>query len=231
MRIVVLSDTHSMHSRIQEVPEGDVLVHAGDFLTLNTRKRLDDFRDWFLGTGRKFKHQILIPGNHDLMFEPYDAPHPSSRYLGTRRTAEYWAPYPHLNFLLDSAIEIDGLKFWGSPWTPAYGDGWAFNLGRGPEIGERWAKIPSDTDVLITHGPPHGILDECPSDGSVSGMENAGCEELLREVCNRVRPKVHLFGHIHEGSGEIEQHGIKFVNASICDGDYRPVNPVRVVEI
>lgn len=230
MRIVVMSDTHSMHDRIDKIPEGDVLVHCGDFLGANRIENLDRFARWFRLAGKNFRASIIVPGNHDLMFEPYDAPYRSPRYSGKRENQEYWARYSWIHFLSDTGVEIDGVKFWGSPWTPAF-NRWGFNLPRGGELAQAHAKIPSDTDVLITHGPPHGILDECPSAKAWSRTENAGCEDLLREVCNRIRPKVHLFGHIHEGSGEIEQHGIKFVNASICDGEFKPTNPVRVVEI
>jgi Icc-related predicted phosphoesterase len=100
---------------------------------------------------------------------------------------------------------------------------WAFNLPRGPRLAAEWAKIPDTTDVLITHGPPMGILDH------VWG-EHVGCADLLARIA-AVKPKVHAFGHIHEGSGVLVQDGTTYVNASICDGEYRPVNPIRVVDL
>ncbi len=125
-----------------------------------------------------------------------------------------------------SAVEIDGLKIYGSPWQPRFYD-WAFNLNRGAELEEKWRLIPPDTDVLITHGPPHGILDEVERQYYI---ENTGCEELRKRV-EMICPKLHVFGHIHCGYGQIEKFGTEFVNASNCDEEYNPVNLPVIIDL
>ncbi|HNC99840.1 MAG TPA: metallophosphoesterase, partial [Myxococcota bacterium] len=112
---------------------------------------------------------------------------------------------------------------WGSPWQPRFFD-WAFNLDRGEPLRRVWQKIPDGIDILVTHGPPKGILDRVQRGGEV------GCEEL-REALRRVRPRLHVFGHIHEAYGQLHLDGTHFVNAASCNLDYRPVNPPVVVEL
>ncbi len=206
MRIVVVSDTHNMHDRI-EIPDGDVLVHGGDCLGHGTLEELDAF-DRFLGK-LPHPHKILIAGNHDWCFER--DPRAARRLV---KNAIY---------LEDDGVELDGTKFYGSPWQPWFFD-WAFNLERGEPLRKVWAKIPEDTDVLITHGPPHGILDR-----TIRG-EHVGCEELLKRV-DAVKPKLHLFGHIHEGYGQEHRGDTLFVNASTCDVRYEPVNAPVVLTL
>ncbi len=112
---------------------------------------------------------------------------------------------------------------WGSPWQPRFGD-WAFGLDRGPAIRERWDLIPDGLDVLITHGPPAHIGDRL-----LSG-EHVGCEDL-RQVVRQRRPRLHVFGHIHEGYGVVREGGITYVNASVCDAAYRAVNRPVVISL
>lgn len=223
MRLVVISDTHSLH-RMVTVPPGDVLIHCGDFCGRDLVMQVEDVAEWM--AQHPHPHKIVIAGNHDVMFER--APH------------EFAAPHSFTKrgilYLCDSGTVIEGVKFWGSPWQPEFCD-WAFNLPRGEALAEKWALIPDDIDVLITHGPPKNILDGCPPHppsghrGMPRETFHAGCKDLRAAIFDRVRPKVHLFGHIHEGSGEHTEDGIRFVNASICTGDYRPVNPARVVDL
>lgn len=206
MRLVCISDTHSMHRQIT-VPDGDILIHAGDCLGVGTLEELEDLDNWF--SEQPHSHKILIAGNHDwcLQDEPADAE-------ALIRNAIY---------LRDSGTEIEGVKFWGSPWTPIFFD-WAFNLARGEPIAERWAQIPADTDVLITHGPPAGILDQ------VADSLAVGCDDLAREL-ERLQLKMHVFGHIHESHGQQTLNDCLFVNASTCTGSYKPLNPPIVVDI
>lgn len=204
MRIVVVSDTHFMHGRV-DIPDGDVFVHCGDCLGHGALEELEALDD-FLGQ-LPHRHKILIAGNHDWCFER--EPEAARRLVG------------NAIYLEDEAIELDGIKFYGSPWQPWFCD-WAFNLQRGEPLRKVWAKIPEDTDVLITHGPPHGVLDR-----TISG-EPVGCEELIGRV-RAVKPKLHLFGHIHEGYGHEELDGTVFVNASTCNVRYDPVNAPIVV--
>lgn len=206
MRIVCLSDTHNLHDRIT-VPEGDLLIHAGDATMRGTLEEIVVFDAWLASLPHR--HKVVVAGNHDFLFEREPA---LARQL--LRSAVY---------LQDSGVELDGLELWGSPWQPWFFD-WAFNLRRGAPLREKWDLIPESTDVLITHGPPHGILDR------VDGGELVGCEELLQAIL-RCRPRLHVFGHIHEGYGQEKRDGVTFVNASNCNRAYRPVNPPVVVDL
>ncbi len=206
LRIVAISDTHTLHDRVR-VPEGDVLVHGGD---LTSNGDLDDVSrfDEFLGR-LPHRHKVVIAGNHDFCFE--QRPEAARRRL------------THCIYLQDEAVEIEGVKFWGSPWQPWFYD-WAFNLKRGAALQEKWAMIPSDIDVLVTHGPPLGEGDQ-----TFRG-ERVGCQDL-REAVLRVRPKVHIFGHIHEGAGVTRGEHTVFANACTCDLDYEPKNPPIVLDL
>ncbi|MCI0709994.1 MAG: metallophosphatase domain-containing protein [Chloroflexi bacterium] len=200
MKLILISDTHAYHQHLQ-IPDGDVLIHAGDLTRIGELKDVVAFND-FLGT-LPHPHKIVIAGNHDFCFE--------------RKPDEASPLLTNTIYLQDSEVTINGVKFYGSPWQPWFYD-WAFNLRRGAEIREKWDLIPSDTGVLITHGPPFGYLDK------TSRGDHAGCEELLKAI-TRIRPKLHVFGHIHEGYGVIEGQHTTFVNASICTLDYDPTNP------
>lgn len=206
MRIVCLSDTHDLHHHL-EVPEGDLLLHAGDATMMGTPAQIEAFDRW-LG-GLPHRHKIVIAGNHDWAFE--------------RTPAKARAMIRHATYLEDELATVDGLRVWGSPWQPWFFD-WAFNLQRGPEIAAKWALIPDGVDVLMTHGPPQGILDR------TSRGDHAGCADLLAEL-RRVRPRLHVFGHIHEGYGMLERDGCCFVNASNCTERYRPEQPPIVVDL
>ena len=213
-RIVCLSDTHNCNDQIA-VPDGDILIHSGDATITGTLHEIKLFNEWFAGLPHRYK--ILVAGNHDWLFEQ------------DREAAESLLDVGIL-YLQDSAVEIEGLKFYGSPWQPRFYD-WAFNLNRGSEMAEKWKLIPNDTDVLITHGPPNGILDGVATKW---GIEHAGCEELRRrvaEIGSFGRLKLHAFGHIHSGYGTHGEAGVKFVNASTCDEQYRPTQPPIVTDI
>ena len=219
MKVVATSDCHGRLARA-ELPPGDVLVLAGDILDNESgepdedaelqEKRLPEL-DAFLAI-LPYKHILLIAGNHDWVFE---------KRPGSQKKL------PHATYLQDDSVEIEGVKFHGSPWQPLFLN-WAFNLPRGgPELLERWKQIPSDTDVLITHGPPHGILDEVPWR---KPPLHVGCE-LLRERVDVLRPKVHVFGHIHDSYGRLEQDGTLFLNVALCTDAMAPVQPPQVFEV
>jgi predicted phosphodiesterase len=207
VRIVAISDTHSLVPA-GGVPDGDVLVHAGDLTKRGTLLEIAAAGDWL----RSLPHarKVVIAGNHDFGFER--EPQAARAALGSG-----------FDYLEDSGVVIDSVSFWGSPWQPWFFD-WAFNLPRGERLAEKWALIPDDTRVLVTHGPPYGILDRT-DDGDL-----AGCSDL-RERVRVVRPAVHVFGHIHEGAGTLRDGGTLFVNASICDLKYKAVNPARVFDV
>ncbi len=196
MKLVFISDTHNLHRHygLQPwglLPDGDVLIHCGDVTTYGTGEEVQQFLYWV--SNQPHKHKIWIAGNHDRCLD-FD-----SQYLGRLNPNG-------IVYLQESGIEINGVKFWGSPYTPDHCD-FAFQLHNQEE--ERWAKIPTDTDVLITHGPPFGILDVGHD------LPHAGCDRLLNHVLDRVRPKVHAFGHIHEGYGCRLVGDTMFINASV----------------
>jgi predicted phosphohydrolase len=206
MRIVCISDTHGLHDQV-DVPPGDILIHAGD---LTRTGDLDDvvlFSDW-LGQ-LPHRHKIVIAGNHDWAFE--------------RQPERARALLLGCIYLEDQETTVEGLRIWGSPWQPWFFD-WAFNLERGPEIRAKWDLIPEGIDLLITHGPPRG-----QGDWTINN-EAAGCVDLLDAVA-RVRPRWHVFGHIHEGYGISEADGTTFINASICTVGYQPTNKPIVFDV
>lgn len=200
MKIVIISDTHGMHSNVK-VPEGDILIHSGDILRGKKSNGLNDFNE-FIGS-LPHKYKIVIAGNHDFCFE--------------NNKTESVKKLTNCIYLEDSGIEIEGIKFWGSPWQPWFLD-FAFNLKKESDRKKKWDLIPEDIDVLITHSPPHKILDK-----TFAGI-NAGCEELAKAV-KRIKPKVHIFGHIHEGYGNYSDEYTDYINASVCTKAYAPVNP------
>jgi len=208
VRIVCISDTHGQHTKLS-VPDGDVLIHAGDFMAFgDTPKEVVDFNQW-LGK-QPHRHKVVIAGNHDLMFE---------RHPGAARELLGNAIY-----LENSGAEIAGFTIWGSPVQPEFNN-WAFNVARGAAIRRYWKMIPANTDVLVTHGPPFGVLDKAhPSSAHV------GCEELAKAV-EQIKPGLHVFGHIHGGHGLSSSKDTQFVNASVVNEAYRLVHEPQVVEI
>ena len=225
MRLVCLSDTHNQHGKLGLLPEGDVLIHAGDWTGTGTQKQVIDFIRWF--SDQPHKHKILIAGNHEITL---DLPAYQQRWyrfhsrvpLPAHEIKSYVLREQGIHYLEDQSVEIEGVVFYGSPVTPTFGS-WAFNVDRGLPIRAVWSNIPETTDVLITHGPPFGYGDKL-----VDG-ERVGCKDLLDEVTQRIKPKVHIYGHIHEGYGLYDlECGTKLINASICDEGYI-VNNVPVV--
>lgn len=210
MRLVCISDTHGRHDRL-ELPPGDVLIHAGDFCGVGDADDVASFAHWFYR--QPFAHRIVVAGNHDLLFE--HVPDIAEDILHKA--------CPGVHYLRDSGVVIDSVGFWGSPWQPRFMN-WAFNLERGVPLRQVWAQVPDGIDVLITHGPPHGILDKTRHGDLV------GCEEL-RAALPRIKPRVHIFGHIHEGAGQLMAGGVHFVNASSLDATYSTMHPAMVVEL
>jgi len=284
IRFVCISDTHSLTSHLKRtIPEGDVLIHAGDFTRCGHLQEVKEFNTW-LGT-LPHKHKIVIAGNHELSFdqkfrdkmetnaqninapESVEAPFSPRMVYGGRggndahsafsvsrststtkmpdmsklqldrlsledcneineepSVEEMKAELTNCIYLQDSTTQIYGLKIYGTPWQPEF-CGWAFNLPRGQECLNKWDKIPDDTDILISHTPPVGYGDLC-----CTGVR-AGCVELLSTVRLRVRPKYHIYGHIHEGYGVRSDGKVIFINASTCDINYMPTNKPIVFDI
>jgi Icc-related predicted phosphoesterase len=215
MKIVAISDTHSHHRKLI-IPEADVLVHAGDITWRGELPIVEDFANWLKEL--PIKHKIVIFGNHELGFRAGYKREPAIKLLQDAG----------IIYLEDSGINIEGVQFWGSPWQPWFHD-WEFNLQRGKDIAAMWAKIPDNTNVLITHGPPYLIMDEAPR--GVFDHENVGCKDLLDRLGNLTELKYHVFGHIHHGYGTKQMGPCTFVNASSCTEKYNPENPPIVVEI
>jgi Icc-related predicted phosphoesterase len=205
------------------IPEGEILVHAGDALSRGTDKEFRKFINHFKKLPHPYK--IYVPGNHDIFTEKNEP------YVKSECAAN------GIIYLNNSGINILGLDFWGSGITPRFHN-WAWNRDSGicgtsyrpsnPEynpIEPYWDIIPENTDILVTHGPPHGILDV-----SIYSGEHCGCKRLLNKV-NELKPKYHIFGHIHHWYGTQKIENTTFVNASICTEQYKPINKPIVLEI
>lgn len=202
-RIVALADTHSRHANLK-VPEGDVLIHAGDLSRMGTFQQLVDVAAWLCELPHPEK--LVIAGNHDFLFER-DPQLARSLFDG-------------LIYLEDSEYTTaQGLRVWGSPWQPEF-CGWAFNLPRGAPLDGKWQRMPRGLDILVTHGPPYGFGDR------VYGGELVGCEDLLRH-CREKKPRLHLYGHIHEDRGQWEEDGVRFVNVTTADSEL----PATVIDL
>ena len=211
MKVVLISDTHDRH-RDLTIPQCDLLIHAGDIAHTGESAVIMDFLHWI--REQKAKQTIFIAGNHDNAL----------RYNQTVRGMVDICPW--VTYLQDRSLKLNDLKFYGSPWQPEYNN-MAFNLPRGSEeLKNTWRRIPLDTDVLITHGPPKGILDRNEAE---RGGESCGCE-LLAQRLELVKPKLHVFGHIHEARGSyVSPYGTTHINASnFYKGE---LNPPIIIEI
>jgi len=207
MKIDCISDLHGYKP---ELEGGDLLIIAGDLTARDTPEQLQEFIEWV--DIQDYKKIIIIAGNHDnilvdhpLFFEDY---------------------VDDIEYLCDSGTEFEGLKIWGSPWTAKFyrqnPECMAFALDA-DDLKEKWALIPEDTDILVTHSPPRNVLDH-------AYHKRTGCPDL-RSVINKIEPKLHVFGHIHECGGQIRDFtGMQCVNASVVDQNYNHINkPVRIV--
>ena len=217
MIIDCLADAHGHYP---ELEGGDLLIVAGDLTAQDSENEyMEKLIPWFLDNQLKYKKTIWIAGNHDNWVEKHISP--DSQLVG----AEY---------LCDSGTEFEGLRIWGSPWTKSF-PGMnpkckAFTLDTEEELFEKFYLIPVDTDILITHSPPHMILDELTEEGKHGGST------ALLSVVQRIRPRLHVFGHIHEAYGKTEielrvkDNKTIFVNASHVNEYYESVNkPIRVI--
>jgi Icc-related predicted phosphoesterase len=208
MRIIAISDTHTKESWLT-LPECDILIFAGDF-HITSMRELEIANRWF--KAQKAKHKIFIAGNHETFLAKY-----SKEIIQTF--------FHSVIYLQNSSVTLEGLKFYGSPYTPEFNN-WAFMYPRrSKEAKDIWSKIPKDLDFLITHCPPYDILDRNLRD------ERCGCEVLQRELIKKA-PKNHIFGHIHLNGGQcINEMGINFYNVSVLDEAYQLVNKPTIIEI
>lgn len=205
MKLVCISDTHGAHEDLV-LPSGDVLIHAGDFTAHGKLTEAREFMHW--AGAQHFKHVLCVAGNHDTCLEQ------------DPQLALEFAKESGVSYLNDTGIEIEGRLFWGSPITPRFHN-WAFMRDPGEDIEAHWRMIPDNTDVLITHGPPYGVMDSVQRQNGES--EHTGCPSLLARVL-QLKPRLHLFGHIHEGRGCEEISGVVYRNVSSMNEHYRLVN-------
>ena len=211
IRLVIISDTHGLHHGLKKfggLPDGDILIHAGDVSNVGELHDVNRFLLWF--DSQPHKNKIFIAGNHDFLFER------------ERNIAKNIIP-KNIIYLEDQGKKIEGLKFWGSPITSPFCN-WAFNKEQDYRQ-QLWETIDDDTDILITHGPPRDILDL-----SKFGNEHCGCP-YLRIRTMKVKPLVHIYGHIHSSYGIHEENGTMFINASTLNDRYQVVNKPVVVDI
>lgn len=223
-KVACISDTHNKHKEI-EMPEADILVCTGDISSRGYEHELQSFCKW-MGE-QDYKHKILVCGNHDIGAE--------KQALLFRQMCEDNG----IIYLNDQTVMVEGLKFHGSPVTPRFGHGWAWNRDikdtrtaseianyvPSKSIKVHWDMIPEDVDILLTHGPPQGILD-----WAMYPQAHVGCPELYKKVME-IEPKLHVFGHIHESHGQQKIGETIFVNAAICTLAYKPENLVQVVDV
>ena len=210
--ITIISDTHGLHKRhyeLFEYPNADMIIHAGDISSVGTITQISSFLHWF--ENLPYKYKIFIAGNHDWGFEN------NSGIIKSMIPED-------IIYLEDNSAEIEGIKFWGTPVSPKFNN-WAFNKQRGDEIKKYWDLIPEGIDVLITHSPPFGILDYVEYN-----HEYVGCQDLFNSL-DRIKPKLHCFGHIHNMYGRYETETCKFINASSLNGRYIPAHKPFKVKI
>ncbi len=224
MKLVAISDTHTQHERIK-IPVGDILIHCGDFSNTGEEDETLEFLDWLQLQTKAYKKVLFISGNHDFRVDNFEE--------------KIRSHAPDVVYLHDESYTFEGVKFYGFPHVPALPN-WAYTLARGKQMKSYTDCIP-ECDVLISHGPPFGILDmverrawddyEDP-DGKwrVTSFKNVGCTELLERV-QKIKPKVHFFGHIHEGYGKYVDKNTTFVNCSVLNRSYKIQNDPQVIEI
>jgi len=225
MKIVFFSDPHGWHDDFT-LPEVDIAICAGDITLSGLRTQTASFMEWF--DKQPVTHKVMIAGNHDYWF---DKNHPKSINYKLEDDSHLDVIPEGIIYLEDSSVTIEGIKIWGSPTTPWFGN-WAFN--KVPEELEAyWDQIPDDADIIVTHGPcADTILDLCIRDD-----HRAGCPSLQKRI-SEIRPKVCAFGHIHEGYGIDDKYiaggedvkVTKLINCSVLNHKYYLTNDPVVID-
>ena len=217
MIITLISDTHGKHNQItQDLPGGNLIIHAGDISSMGHQHEVQQFCKWFNNV-ENYDHKIFIAGNHDWGFQN-----------NTEKIMEVVNSYKTVNYIQDETIQVNNddkmINVYGSPWQPEFYN-WAFNLPKnGTELAAKWAAIPDNTAILITHGPAFGVLD------TVAGKmwDNLGCQLLTNKI-KTIKPKIHVCGHIHSGYGYYFDGDTHFINASVLNEEYQYVNkPITI---
>jgi Icc-related predicted phosphoesterase len=207
MRITHISDTHNKHNQLNgKLPGGQLLIHSGDFTSIGRKHEVEKFIEWF--SKQDYTHKVFIAGNHDLTFQSERMYENKSAHFEYKEypvpgaegkpdwLVELLANLPDgVYYLENSSIKLEGINIWGSPYSPSFGYGWAFNKDRGHDIVQCWNEIPMDTDIVITHTPIYGYNDRASNTN-----QNVGCVDLYHRI-REVQPHLHFAGHIHEAYG------------------------------
>lgn len=188
-------------------------MHAGDITAHGTEQNVHDFIRWF--SAQPYEQKLFTAGNHDTYVEQY------------QEKVQALCAEHGVVFLNDSGTTVNGVPFWGSPITPRFLD-WSFMRDAGDDIEKHWNLIPDDTRILVTHGPVYGILDEV--ERSDVFTEHTGCPSLRDRVA-KIQPEYHVFGHIHEGYGQVKSGETSYLNVSTMDKSYRISNAPVVIEL
>jgi Icc-related predicted phosphoesterase len=235
MRITHISDTHNKHNNLNgKLPGGTLLIHSGDFTSIGRKHEVEKFIDWF---GKQpYMHKVFIAGNHDLIFDSETLFRDKSVHFDKK---QYFEPAvlgkpewlkellnnlpDGVHYLENNSVKIEGINIWGSPYSPSFGNGWAFNKDRGYDITQCWNEIPMDTDVVITHTPIYGY-----NDRTDRSNENVGCSDLYHRL-REVKPHLHFSGHIHEAYGHKTMgldgsHNLQTFNGCSCNLRYEVEN-------
>jgi len=218
LRVCFISDTHTYHKSV-EIPECDILIHSGDATYRGLKDEMESFGQWFREL--PVKHKVFVPGNHDKSTE-FDLANALS-WLSFNNDLKQFGEcyYLHQNWAI-----IEGMVIYGDGSQPRFGHGWAHNVDRGEPIAEVWAKIVDNVNILVTHGPVHGVLDL-----TFYGQESVGCEELKKRIGQLDNMFIHSCGHIHEAYGTSRKGDKLYVNASICTLQYNPTNKPILVDV
>lgn len=227
-RIVCISDTHGQHDALK-LPLGDVLIHGGDMTSTGHVQTFEELRSFLKQQRKRFSHVICIAGNHDITLHQDFYEEHWKRFHARLGQKESCSNVQALirescTYLEHATTTVANSVVFGSPWTPVFFD-WAFNYPRNLQAEHLWTAIPDDTDILVSHGPPLGRCDDTDR-GS-----RTGCASLLRHVQQRVRPRLHMFGHIHEGYGCSFDGKTLFVNASSLNVQYEVTNVPIVIDL
>lgn len=227
IRIVCISDTHGLHHNMKydvrdyiDKNQSNILIHAGDCCNIGSERDVQNFVHWFQNI-EGYDTKIFIAGNHDWGFERKEPW--LYHYINEENLSQSNCVYlEDESFTIQDPNFSRPIKFYGSPWQPPFMN-WAFNATE-EELFKIWGKIPDDADVLITHGPAYGILD------TVAGRYEHLGSTTLSDRINKIKPKIHICGHIHSGRNIFEKDGTIFINASIATERYEMINKPIVID-
>jgi len=216
LKIVAISDVHCKWNKLV-IPECDILISCGDYSFRGEKHVVKNFHTWL--NKQDARYVISVQGNHELWVE--------KNFLEAKQVAE--EACPGVYFIDEGLVEIEGIKIYGSAITPFFCD-WAWN--RYPEgLIKAWNKIPDDTNILISHGPPYDILDKTTYANGDPRPEPLGCSFLMHRIKQLKELSLHFFGHIHwQGGQTVNKDGVSYFNTAVCDEMYLPTNPITIVD-